>query len=158
MTRRPDVQYIRFYTDGSAAKKAAPAFSVQPSTVKLPKVKKQKCRRIYIDPVATLGIMTAICMMVLMIVGIFQFAAVRQQTKVMEQYVVQLSDENVSLNQEYVSGYDLEEVKETALALGLVPMESVERITIAVPAEVQQPEQTATLWEYIGTFLTRLFA
>jgi len=158
MARRPDIQYVCMYTDGSTARKVAPAFSVQPATT-LPKIKKKKCRRIYIDPVATLGIVVAVCMLVLMAVGIARFASVRQQNQTMEQYVAQLESKNISLSQEYTSGYDLEEVEKTALALGMIPNDSIQRITIAVPAEQpEQIEQTATLWEHIGTFLTRLFA
>ena len=158
MARKPDVQYICLYTDGSAARKVASAFSVQPATT-LPKIKKKKCKRIYIDPVATLGIVVAVCMLVLMAVGIARFASVQQQNRTMEQYVAQLENKNMSLSQEYTSGYDLEEVEKTALALGMVPNDSVQRIVIKVPTEQpERTEQTVTLWEHIGIFLTRLFA
>ena len=44
MARQLDVQYIRFYTDGSAAHKVAPVAPLK--TIKLPKIKKHK--RIYL--------------------------------------------------------------------------------------------------------------
>ena len=146
------VQYIRFDTVGSAARK--PVSSVKRSV--LPKPRRKKRVVVCVDPVAMLGILVAAFMLITMTVGIVDFVAARREAVRMEQYVEQLSARNQQLRKEYESGYDLESVEKTALALGMVPKDQVQTITIHVEAP-EQP-QTITLWERIGTFLTGLFA
>ncbi|MBQ6851512.1 MAG: hypothetical protein IJO04_00560 [Oscillospiraceae bacterium] len=148
------VQYVRFATVGSAARKPVSMTAVKKTV--LPKPRKKLRTVVYVDPVAVLGILVAAFMMVTMIVGLVDFAAARQEAAVMEQYVEQLSEQNRQLQQTYESGYDLEVVENTALALGMVPKDQVETVTIYV-SEPQQTE-TITLWTRIGTFLTGLFA
>jgi len=154
MARQIDVQYIRYYTDGSSARQVAPMFSLKQAV--LPKPRKQRRKVIRIDPVATLSIVVAVFMLLMMGIGIAEYVAVRHDAAVMEHYVAQLSAENAALRQEFEDGYDLEEVEKTALALGLVPKDQVRQVSIQVSAPVQQP--TVTLWERIGTFLAGLFA
>ena len=148
------VQYVRFATVGSAARKPVSMTAVKKTV--LPKPRKKLRTVVHVDPVAVLGILVAAFMMVTMIVGLVDFAAARQEAAVMEQYVEQLSEQNRQLQQTYESGYDLEVVENTALALGMVPKDQVETVTIYV-SEPQQTE-TITLWTRIGTFLTGLFA
>ena len=148
------VQYVRFATVGSAARKPVSMTAVKKTV--LPKSRKKLRTVVHVDPVAVLGILVAAFMMVTMIVGLVDFAAARQEAAVMEQYVEQLSEQNRQLQQTYESGYDLEVVENTALALGMVPKDQVETVTIYV-SEPQQTE-TITLWTRIGTFLTGLFA
>ena len=148
------VQYVRFATVGSAARKPVSMTAVKKTV--LPKPRKKLRTVVHVDPVAVLGILVAAFMMVTMIVGLVDFAAARQEAVVMEQYVEQLSEQNRQLQQTYESGYDLEVVENTALALGMVPKDQVETVTIYV-SESQQTE-TITLWTRIGTFLAGLFA
>ena len=73
----------------------------------------------------------------------------------MDAYVQSLRQENEALQKEYDAGYDLENVKQTAQALGMVPMEQVKQVTIHVEAPQQvQPSR----WEQIRLFLAGLFA
>ena len=74
----------------------------------------------------------------------------------MEHYVLQLSAENKALENQYVTGYDLEEIEQTARALGMVSAEEVPAFSVTV--EEPQVEEEPTFWEGIGTFLTGLFA
>ncbi len=148
------VQYIRFDTVGSAARKAAPVTSVKKAI--LPKPRKQKRRVVYVDPVATLGILVAVCMLIMMTVGIVEFLSVRQEAIWMEQYVAQLSSRNEDLSQTYESGYDLESIEKSALALGMVPKDQVE--TIHIQVTVPEKMETMTVWDRIGIFLAGLFA
>lgn len=154
MARQFDVQYVRFYTDGSAAKKVAPVAPLK--TIKLPKVKKHKRLVIAIDPVAIMGIVMAAAMLVLMTVGVVQLNNSRKELQAMTEYVEALQEEKVSLEQTFSQGYDLEEIQRTALALGLVPKEQVQHITIRVPEE--QIEEEPGTWERLYIFLTGLFA
>jgi hypothetical protein len=155
MARKPDVQYIRLYTDGSAARKVAP---VEPwKTARLPKVKRSKKIVIHIDPIATLGLIVAAVMLTLMLVGIVQMKQAKHEAAVMEAYVDTLREKNEALRTEYEAGYDLEEIERMALALGMVPMDEVQHITIDMPqVQLEQPEPGT--WQRVWTFLTGLFA
>ena len=154
MARQFDVQYVRFYTDGSAAKQVNPVVPLK--TMKLPKVKKHKRLVIAIDPVAIMGIVMAAVMLVLMTVGVVQLNNSRKELQTMTEYVEALQEEKVSLEQTFSQGYDLEEIQRTALALGLVPKEQVQHITIRVPEA--QIEEEPGAWERLYIFLTGLFA
>ena len=110
----------------------------------------------HIDPVAIGGILLSAVMLVLMVVGIVQLRNARAQLQTMEAYVQTLQEENVSLQATFDQGYDLDQIERTALALGLVPKEQVEHVTIRVPEAVI--EETPGAWERFYIFLTGLFA
>ena len=154
MARHPDVQYIRFYTDGSAAKKVAPVAPLH--TIRLPKIKLPQKAVLRIDPVAICGIVMALVMLVLMTVGAVQLHSARQELETMSGYVEMLQQENASLQVTLSEGYDLAEIERTAQALGLVPREQVRHITIEVATE--EATQEPNSWEQFYTFLTGLFA
>ena len=156
MAQRVDVQYIRFYTQGNAAKKVAPAANF--FTSQLPKMKKRKLQRRYVDPVALLGTVVAVCMLIMMVVGVSQLRAEQEKTAAMVQYVEQLQDKKESLQAQYVEECDLEAVEKTALALGMIPQKDAEHTTIDVELPQTQEIEQINLWQRIGTFLTGLFA
>ena len=156
MAQRVDVQYIQFYTQGSAARQILPAVKTQ--TGVLPKMKKKKIQRIYIDPVAALGTVVALCMLVMMVVGINQLRGEQQKTADMVAYVAQLQQENISLQEQYDTQCDMEAVEKTALALGMIPREQADHTSIQVELPPTQNDMQVSLWHRIGTFLTGLFA
>jgi len=152
MAQRTQIQYIRFYTEGSAARKVAPV--VTPfKTARLPKVNHQKKIVLRIDPVAVVGIVVAVAMMIMMVVGIFQYKAAQEQAQLMERYVETLNRDNESLRNTYDS-IDLTAIEQTALALGMVPESQVQHVSLRVPPvqEIEEPQET--FW----TFLAGLFA
>ena len=153
MARQLDVQYVRFYTDGSAARKVATVEPIKP--LHLPKVKKHTRLVFRVDPIATAGIIVSALMLVLMIVGVFQLKSAQESAYTMEAYVSRLEAENAELTAQYEASYDLDKVEQTALALGMVPRDQVQHVTIRVP-DVQ--EEPATIWDNLYTFLTGLFA
>ncbi len=154
MAQRLDVQYIQYYTDGNAARKAE---IIEPfKTLRLPKLKKKKVKVLRIDPVAVLGIAMSMVMLVLLTVGAVQLSVARQEAAAMESYVHQLQQENERLQTEFHEKLDLEDVRRTADALGLVPVEQVKHIALQVP-ETEDIE-TPNGWERLFTFLTGLFA
>ena len=149
------VQYVRFNTFGNTARKIVQAPSEK--KVVLPKPRsKQKRKAIYVDPVAMLSALVAFCLLLTMTVGIVQFASIQREAAQLEAYVSELSDRNEILREEYEAGYDIDEVKESAMALGMVSKDAVQ--TVSIQVTVPQQEETVTLWERIGTFLTTLFA
>ena len=155
MAQHPEIQYVRFYTDGSAAKK--PALVAPIKTIKLPRIKLHKKITLRIDPIALAGIVMAAVMLVLMAVGVAQLSATRTQLQTMSAYVDTLQQENASLMDEFSQECDLAEVERTALALGLVPKDEVRHVSIRVPA-VPVEENNPGTWERFYTFLTGLFA
>ena len=153
MARQFDVQYLGGYIDGSAARK-----------LEMPKPRKATRKKhtarnkrivVYVDPLAILGILVAGIMMVLLIAGVVNRMEARQELAQMDAYVQSLRRENVALEEEYEAGYDLRHVEQTALALGMVPMDQIERVSIHVPHPVA-PEPSG--WEQIRLFLAGLFA
>ena len=154
MAQRTDIRYVQFYTDGSAARKIAPVAPVK--TIKLPKIKKQKRITVCIDPVAVASIGMALMMAVLIVVGMVQLNNARQEMQTMSAYVQTLREENTQLQQTYSEGYDIEQVERTALALGLVPVEQVQHVSITLP-QIEEPVKP-TVWEQFTTFLAGLFA
>ena len=156
MAQRVDVQYVKFYTDGSAAKRVVPAVSVD--TGVLPKVKKQKRKVLYVDSVAIFGITVAFVMLISMVAGMIRLHQVQEQTAKMEQYVAVLSMENASLQQAYAETCDIDAVEKTALALGMIPAEDAQQIHVILPAVEVEQQEAVSLWNRIGTFLSGMFA
>ncbi len=153
MAHRTDIKYIHMYTQGSAARKIEP---VAPwKTMNLPRIKKQKRVVLHVDPVAILGIVVAAVMLIAMFVGVAQLRSVQQEASVMEQYVDTLKNDNNVLEDAYNS-IDLQQIEQMALALGMVPAEQVQNISIRV--EVPERTQTPSFFDQIRTFLTGLFA
>ena len=113
MARQPDVRYIRLYTDGSAARKMEVAAPVK--TAKRNRPRKQKRILVFVDPVAILGILTAVVMLIVMFTSMHMLKQARYETAQMEQYVASLQEENKLLQEEFEAGYDLETVEQTAL-------------------------------------------
>lgn len=155
---KPDIQYVQFYTAGSAAyqmePKAAPRKAV-------PAVKTRKAKRVVItiDPVAICGLLLAVFMIFAMGSGVREYRETLQQAQQMSQYVEKLQAENVSLQQTYQDSYDPDVVYTMATAIGMVPRESAEHITIQVQLpEPMQEEVQLSLWEEVSTFLMGLFA
>lgn len=153
MARQFDVQYLCGYTDGTAARKIEmpkPRKAARKNTAK-----RSKRIVLQIDPLAIMGTLVAGVMLVLLTVGVFKLMDARQEMVQMDAYVQSLRQENEALQKEYDAGYDLENVKQTAQALGMVPMEQVKQVTIHVEAPQQvQPSR----WEQIRLFLAGLFA
>lgn len=149
------VQYVHYYTDGSAARKLELTVP-QRKTAALPKPRKGKRLKVYVDPVAILGVAVAVCMLIVLAVGIVQLQDAKSDMAVMEQYVSQLTKENEQLAMDYANSYDLSDVEEMAKTLGMIPSVQAQhtQIQITLPAVTEEP----TLWENISTFLAGLFA
>ena len=154
MAQHPKVEYIRMYTDGSAARKlevAAPA-----RKVRFHHRKKQKNILLHVDPIAVAGSVMAVFMLVVMIISTVNLCVVQKETLRLENYVTQLRTENATLRAEYEAGYDIEQIERSALALGMVPRDQVRHVTVQI--EEPQAQQTGDFWYQLRTFLTGLFA
>ncbi len=155
MARKSDIQYIRFYTDGSAARKIEP---VRPQRQRrpVPKAHRRKRVTIQVDPVALAGIVLSVVLLVMMISGVKELRSAKQELAQMERYVQVLSADNALMEKTVNEEYDMKDVEEKARALGLVPVEEVRHIGFKdnIPVE---PERMP-IWEQIRGFISELFA
>ena len=155
MARNADIQYIRYSVDGNAARE----MKTEPTPFKqavFSKVYKQKRKCVYVDPVATFGIIVAVSMLIMMAVGLMRLRSEQEALSRMQAYVSQLEEENQALEQTYLESYDQAEVERTALALGMIPKEQAKTVSLSVT--VPEEPEVISLWDRIGTFLTGLFA
>ena len=158
MVKQPEVRYINAYVSGSVA------YQLERKPVKknvvLPKQRKKKKVIVRVDPVAILGIFTAVVMLVMLLVGMVRLQNAREETAALGKYVYTLKEENLRLQEKYDASYDLEEIRELALAMGMVPVEQLDTIQIEVPPVAEEVTETEkpTLWDNVCTFLAGLFA
>ncbi len=157
MARQIDVQYIRFYTDGSAARQIAPKQPAKPKTA-APKTQKIKRRVVRVDPLAVGGIVLAGVMLVMMLIGCVQLYQVQQESAQMQAYVEYLAQENARLAEEYEAGYDLSEIERSALALGMIPAEQAQTIYLQISQPAAPEPQSPDLWQRMAAFVQDIFA
>ena len=158
MLRKPDIQYIdKFFIPGAAAPqiqkredKKRWVTTVQPKKPQKPKLK------ILVDPVALCALVVAAAMIALMQVGIFQFKAACDEREQVRNYLTQLQNENAQLNHTYYANVDLENIRNQALALGMIPIEEAQVIHISV--ELPEPEPEPSFWDDVVWFFSGLFA
>ena len=124
----------------------------------LPEYQLRRKKAVHIDPVAIIGILTAIFLMITMMVGVTKLVDVRDEAVRLEAQVAQLQAKNHNLSQEYSEGYNLKVIENTALNMGMIPMAEAENITIQVTMPPVEQPQSVTLWDQFTTFLTGLFA
>ena len=156
MARKPDIQYVRYYTDGSAARQIE-VRSPQKRKAAAPRPRKQQGYVIYVDPLAVAGILLATVMLVSMLVSSIQLAVAKQQLSDAKAYVTTLSQNNEQLRKTYEEGYDLEEVEKSALALGMIPASQARTIFVEIEEDVIVEEEV-TFWDRLSAKLTELFA
>ncbi|HAL88291.1 MAG TPA: hypothetical protein DCO69_04065 [Clostridiales bacterium] len=157
MSQKPKIQYVgQFYIHGSEARQLEQEARRKQAKSKLPMERLRNIREIYLDPVAIGGILTALVLLAVMIVGGLQLRDDWADYRVMDSYVSRLSSQNAKLVAEYRSQYDLEDVRGKAEALGLIPQEELETRSIYVT--VPKPEPEPTWWENLQWFLEGLFA
>lgn len=157
MVQKPDIQYVtQFYSFGSEAKvlELKPVKKKQKSV--LPVAKPEQKIRIGVDPVAMAGILIAVVMVLVMALSVRGYLETCDEYRTMTRRVITLQNINVEKQQAYKEMYDLDDIREKALALGMVPMEEAEVITISPVIPEEEPEPT--WWENISWFMKGLFA
>jgi len=157
VNQKPKIQYVgQFYVHGSEARAIQLQEEKRQAKTKLPLARIQKIEKIYVDPVALVGIAVAVVMLVTMIFGAVQIQKDWQQYERVSAYVSELKKENARMNHAYRASYDLEDIKSKALAMGLVPKSQLQ--TMAVTVTIPEPEAELTKSEEIRLFLEGLFA
>lgn len=155
MAMQPEVRYINAYVSGTAVPKPEKTPQAKP-LVRLPKIKKQQKWLISVDMVSVGGILAAAVLSVMLIVGLVQMNQAQQEAKMFRDYTMSLEQKNAQLHDTYTSGYDLEEVRSIATAMGMVPAEQVQHLQMQVTEH--ETTQEPTPWESFWTFLTGMFA
>ena len=156
MSQKPKIQYVgQFYIHGSEARQLE-LQEKKKAKSKLPLERLRKVEVVYLDPVAIFGIVTALVMLTVMILGVLQIRDDWEEYRVMSNYVSRLNSENAQLQADYRSQYDLEDIRVKAQALGMVPKSELEVRTMYVT--IPQPEPEMTWLEEIQWFLSGLFA
>ncbi len=157
MAQKPKIQYIgQFYVHGSEAHALELEQEKKQPKTKLPLARLQQIEKIYVDPVALVGIAVAVVMLVTMVVGALQLKEDWAEYERMSSYLSQLKLDNAQKTMEYRSSYDLEDIRTKAAAMGLVPMEEVETMTVVVTVPEKTPEVRKI--DEIKWFLEGLFA
>lgn len=158
MARQPDIQYVQYYTGGSAARKLESEKRPAKNGAKLPQVRRrgQKRKVICIDPISVCALVVAVGMVIAMAVGMLRLGNLTDQADRMASYADAVEAENAALRAEYRAGYDLQDVEQKALAMGLVPGDQLQHVTVKV--EVPQPEPELTPWQEFCRFVTEMFA
>ena len=161
MARKADIQYVHhYYTAGSAAKKVAVKVEHKKKPLPLfePLMMAEPDQKVIvkIDPLSMAATLVAVALVVMMVVSLFQYSAAHQRNVELQEYVYTLSDEHIRLEQKYQAGFDLNEIETQALALGMIPIEEAQTITVSgsVPAHEAEP----TRWERVQRFMSDLFA
>ena len=160
MARKADILYVHhYYTDGTAAKKVAvkPEHKKKPLPLFEPAMLEPDQKiTVKLDPLSMGAALVAMVLVVMMVVSLFQYSSAHRRRVELQKYVYTLSDENIRLEQAYESGYDLEEIKVQALALGMIPIEQAQTIQVRAAAPVPSAEPTG--WERFQWFMSELFA
>ena len=157
MSQKPKIQYVgQFYIHGSEARQLELQEKKKQAKSNLPLERLRKIEVVYRDPVAIFGIVTALVMLTVMILGVLQIRDDWKEYRVMSNYVSRLNSENAELQADYRSQYDLEDIRIKAQALGMVPKSDLEVRTVYVT--IPQPEPEMTWLEELQWFLSGLFA
>lgn len=157
MARSNEVQYIRYYSTGSAAEKVElPRIPKKQPKPKAAPVQKKTAPVIRVDGLAAVGIVVAAVMLLCMLMGCVQVYNLNRQIQDLEVYVSQLELRQESLEADYAHGYDLEEIRQAAESMGLVPKDQVQHVTIHIPETETVVE--ISWWDTVLNAIREFFA
>lgn len=151
MIPKPEIQYVgQFYVHGSEAKKLEPKKVRRAPKTRLPVERRKKREKIVLDPVSMGAIVVAVVMLVTMAVGALRLQADWAEYDAASKYLSYLNRENAQLEREYLSSFDLEEVRSKAIALGLKPKEDVtyKSVQLILPQPKQEEAPVNSLLKF----------
>lgn len=152
---KTESRYIQFYTLGSEARELVPVLRPEVSPEKRPR--KSRKPVLYIDPVAILGMVTALVLMVCVLVAFGQYKQAKADYEYVNNYNFTLKQQYEELQETYAGSYDKEEVRMEVILMGYVPSYMVQHVTIQPQKPAELPQQPGVL-EQAWTYLTELFA
>ena len=119
MARKPEIQYIQYYVDGTAARKPEPQQLPRKQKKPLPQKRRRPRYVLKVQPLAVFGIVLAVVLLCVMFSGISEFLEARRQLQQMQDHVISQRQQNALLREKYEEGINLEEIHRAALALGI---------------------------------------
>lgn len=141
MVQKPKIQYVgQFYVYGSEARQIALTKEKEQAKARRPMAKLQQVEHIYVDPVAVVSIAVAVILLITMILGTVQIYQDWETYQQVEGYLSYLNKSNAQLEETYRAGYDLEDIENKALAMGLVPVSELEKRSVTVTVPEKEPE------------------
>lgn len=153
MAQKAKIQYVG-YVFGSAAPELAPA--PKKAKFKLPKVHLEHFQEIYVDPLALVGMVMAVALLVMLLVGVIQLNNAWEAHNQMAERLDSVKIHNTELTHAYTTSRNLEAARETAENFDMVPSSEVEHIKVHVKVPKTTPEPTK--WDDFVWFLSGLFA
>ena len=154
MADREKIEYVRYYASGSAAHKVEEPVrpAKKPRPVVTPKAERIP---IPVDPVAIIGMTVAVVMALCILLGFAQVNQVNAEISRMESTISTLKSDQYALQKQFNLGIDIEEIRTTAQAMGLVPISEVRHITITLPEP--EVEQELSWWEELWMEFQAMF-
>lgn len=145
MAQKPEIQYIgQFYVHGSEAKALELKQKQEQKKAKteLPQHRYERIRKVQVDLLAIGSLLMATLLLVTMVAGALSLETAWRELATAKQYVYELQDTNRTLTASYRASYDLEQVRSTALAMGLIPEEEAVVMKLYVSVPEAEPERT----------------
>lgn len=155
MAQKPEIQYVgQFYVFGSEVPQPKP--QPKKAKIKRPAIHLERLQKIYVDPLAVCGVLAAIVMLSLLIVGAFHLRDTRAAYDRMKAQLTEVKRENAKLSHTYHTSYDLEEIRQQAEKQGMVDAEKADCFTVFfdLPKEVKKP----SAWDDFVWLLSGLFS
>lgn len=141
MVQKPKIQYVgQFYVHGSEARALELEEERKKAKARRPLARLQQVELIYVDPVAVVSIVVSFVMLAAMVTGVLALKNDWAEYEQMATYVSFLNKQNAKLEKEYREGYDLEDIRSKALALGMVSPDELETRAVTVTMPVKEPE------------------
>ena len=137
MARGNEIRYIQFYTDGSAARQFEPKPQQPKKKLQQPRPRRRKKIVLYVDFIAVAGMLVAGVMLLMMLVGMSGLTRINEEVSRLEAYVAELENENLELHKTYREGYDLDQIREQALEMGMIPAARATNVTIELEDTVE---------------------
>ncbi|MCD7859913.1 MAG: hypothetical protein LUH51_07095 [Firmicutes bacterium] len=153
MGQQPRVQYINSMVSGNLAYQPE---REQSKRTRLPRQRRAVTYVFPVDVAAIAAILICIALLAGMLSGLGALQSAWAELWTLEDYTESLREENARLREEYASGYDPEEIQEIAEAMGYIPIEQAQHITITLSRPEPEPELSA--WEQFCEFVAELFA
>lgn len=157
MAEKTRIEYIgQYYIHGSEAPKVAPKPQKESKEYSIPLHRFEKVQKIYVDPLAIAGLVLSMVLLASMVFGVMQLQNAWTELENAQQYLRHVENVHTERLLTYHSSYDLRQVRDTALAMGMIP--AAQATTMDLTVTMPQPEEEPTMWEDILWFARGLFA
>ena len=160
MARNADIQYIRHeYTGRTAPQKKTAKKSSDRNFSRLfrPHSLEQDEKITFkVESLPVMTILVALALLVLMVMSLFQLSEIHQENVTLQEYIYDLRNEQARLEKIYYEGFNLEEIRVQALALGMIP--AAEANILQISGAVPETPADPTFWEQVQARFRELFA